>query len=371
MTHFLWSASSSGQCHYKVAWLECCFPKCEGGLGFKELLSWNDAAVLHQIWRINNKENSLWIKWLYATFLNSKPFWYMKIPSKTSWGFRKILNSRAKCLPFISYQLGPESNFLLWNDPWHNGKSLLETLGREILSIMQSDSMEKVVSMIGSSTWQNLSSNHVLAMEFRHICSQIHARRHDKILWNGCSYNSLGISDIWNTIRTRKLAPSWIGMIWHKFSVSKFSIMMWLIMKQRLLTKDRMARFGMTVNQSCLLCYNSLETHIHLFTECNYTKSIMHAWDVDFSLNWQCLNHGTIFNSGLEATKQMMTYLFIAAAWHAIWLERNSRCHVTGHALPPCHLIHDIKRRTREKLFSVKTFQKKCSRDPTLALLLY
>lgn len=218
LSHYLWGASISGPCQFKVAWQDCCYPKKEGGLGFKDLIIWNDAAVLHQIWRIVKKDKSLWITWLYETFFNSKPFWYMKIPSKCAWSLQKIFKHRDKCLPFVSYQIGSDSNFLLWNDPWLHGRSLLQTLGRDILSIMQSDNMEKVGSLFSSSPRKNanMMSNHVLAIEFRRLCSTITTHSRDDILWNGQRASTVSISEVWNTIRQHISPPPgliWFGMV--------------------------------------------------------------------------------------------------------------------------------------------------------------
>lgn len=54
MARFLWSNNLSGPCQFKVAWVDCCLPKDEGGFGFKELLSWNKSSIIFQICRIAN-----------------------------------------------------------------------------------------------------------------------------------------------------------------------------------------------------------------------------------------------------------------------------------------------------------------------------
>lgn len=52
----------------------------------------------------------------------------MNIPSKASWCVRQILNLRHVGLRFIKYQVGVDSQFSLWLDPWVNGESLLSRL---------------------------------------------------------------------------------------------------------------------------------------------------------------------------------------------------------------------------------------------------
>ena len=119
MAKFLWKGDLVGSCHFKVSWKHCCYRKSEGGLGFKELLGWNQSAVWLQVWRIIKcSDDSLWIHWIHKCFLKNRAFWTMKIPSNCPWSLRKILNARPHFSGHIRYQVGRESNFLLWHDPW-------------------------------------------------------------------------------------------------------------------------------------------------------------------------------------------------------------------------------------------------------------
>lgn len=57
ITRFLWSGKLSGPCQFKVAWVYCCFPKLESGLGFRDLFKLNSSAVIFQLWRIISRAN--------------------------------------------------------------------------------------------------------------------------------------------------------------------------------------------------------------------------------------------------------------------------------------------------------------------------
>ena len=49
LAKFLWGGSLEGPCLYKVAWVDCCLTKQEGGLGIRDLFEWNKAAILFQV----------------------------------------------------------------------------------------------------------------------------------------------------------------------------------------------------------------------------------------------------------------------------------------------------------------------------------
>ncbi|CAL1400664.1 unnamed protein product [Linum trigynum] len=48
----------------KVAWKHVALPKEEGGLGFRDLWSWNQACLARHIWAVLADQETLWIAWL-------------------------------------------------------------------------------------------------------------------------------------------------------------------------------------------------------------------------------------------------------------------------------------------------------------------
>lgn len=52
----LWAGSKP-----KVAWVDICTPKNEGGLGLRDTKTWNKAMLFNVLWDIHSNKNSLWI----------------------------------------------------------------------------------------------------------------------------------------------------------------------------------------------------------------------------------------------------------------------------------------------------------------------
>ncbi|KAJ6871911.1 hypothetical protein NC651_031103 [Populus alba x Populus x berolinensis] len=52
LSAFLWKGTSMSHTGAKVAWHSVCYPLSEGGLGIKNLKTWNKAAVLKHIWNL-------------------------------------------------------------------------------------------------------------------------------------------------------------------------------------------------------------------------------------------------------------------------------------------------------------------------------
>ena len=58
---YLWQGKESTVKGARVSWKTICYPKSEGGLGIKDLDSWNKACIIQNIWAIITQSGSLWI----------------------------------------------------------------------------------------------------------------------------------------------------------------------------------------------------------------------------------------------------------------------------------------------------------------------
>lgn len=84
--HFLWNSKSS-----LVAWKDICVPKCEGGLGLKDLKCWNSCLLIKTLWDIDEKKDTLWVQWIHQEFLHSNSIWQRQMRSDDSPLMKKLL----------------------------------------------------------------------------------------------------------------------------------------------------------------------------------------------------------------------------------------------------------------------------------------
>ncbi|KAK1369694.1 hypothetical protein POM88_035786 [Heracleum sosnowskyi] len=290
----------------------------------------------------------------------------MEINRQCSWCLKKILKARTMAVSYIRYQVGRDSSFDFWHDPWVNNKPLLAQFPRGIISILDSFPEAKASYHISAGHWHVSYSNHVDAMAVRALLSLVPIHDTDSIHWGNCKACRLSISEIQNTIRTPSVRPGWYNVVWPKTVVPKFSCLLWLVMKQRLLTRDRMVRFHMNVPQHCVLCVHGIESHAHLFSECPYTRIIMQHSPCPITRSWMEFSLGNVTAQTVSNTEKQVTYLFIAAACHAIWKERNARVHQTAHAFSAHVLANLVKRNVREKLLTCTALLHSIRLDPRL-----
>lgn len=66
----------------------------------------------------------------------------------------------------------------------------------------------------------------------------------------------------------------WYKIIWHQNRIPKCAFITWLVMHERLLTKDSLLRFGIQADQECSICHQAEESIPHLFFDCAITKQV-------------------------------------------------------------------------------------------------
>lgn len=285
------------------------------------------------------------------------------------WCVRKLFNARSDAINFITYRISPRSTILLWHDPWIGHQPLSLQFGNEIVSITQSINLATVSSIIRNGDWDIGGLNHVLAIELRHLLNSCPINTEDKIFWEG--ETRVNLSAIWNSIRSRGTPPPWINSIWHPLIINNFAVFMWLALKNRLLTKDRMNLFGHNVLPGCVLCYCHNETAEHLFFSCPYTYLILKECPLLVSNSWNEWLQDRFFQGNHTQIRTQLGYLYISVMIYYIWRECNDRVHQNGRGKSVSQILSCVKIVVRERVISSKAFKTCIAKNPTIRLLLY
>lgn len=56
-------------------------PTKKGGLGIKDHVMWNEAAIAKYVWNVAENEDNLWVKWIDRIYLKGGD-WWTHIPSR-------------------------------------------------------------------------------------------------------------------------------------------------------------------------------------------------------------------------------------------------------------------------------------------------
>ncbi|GFS37912.1 hypothetical protein Acr_00g0054780 [Actinidia rufa] len=94
--NFLWGGKCLVSKKALVAWDSICRPKMEGVLGFKNLEAWNLALLAKNLWNIQDKKDSLWVRWVHQYYLQNTSIWEYTRKKQDSAMLKKVLLIRDK-----------------------------------------------------------------------------------------------------------------------------------------------------------------------------------------------------------------------------------------------------------------------------------
>ncbi|XP_057548044.1 uncharacterized protein LOC130826473 [Amaranthus tricolor] len=135
------------------------------------------------------------------------------------------------------------------------------------------------------------------------------------------------IKGVYNQLQPTGISVPWSRPVWCRFSVPKHRFITWLTMRGRLHTRDRLLKFNLVDDATCVLCKTDIETHDHLFFNCSSTvvilKQVMQWLDCNFQTHslQHLLQKG--WNIKGARLKKLTVVVAIAATVYAIWKLRN------------------------------------------------
>ena len=337
---FLWSGSPNQTHKAKVAWGDLCCPLEEGGLGIRKLRDSSKVFALSLIWRIISKKSSLWVSWIQQYLLRQNSFWEVREDAKSSWIWRKLLKLRSLAYQFTRVEVKDGRNAFFWFDNWLQSGRLINITGAVGTCYLGIARNARVCEAVTQAQWS------VRGHRSRHF-HELHARiqrepvpddqqGQDVIMWKHSDDNFkpwFSSARTWDQIRQKKATAFWYKSVWFMQGVPRFSFIVWLDVRNRLSTGDRMRAWG--IHEGFPLCGERDETRDHVFFECPYSFTVWdklanrlsgNRTDPDWMTSLQFLSA----NNLQIMDKILLKMVFQATIYH-FWQERNRRRHQTGH----------------------------------------
>ena len=125
--------------------------------------------------------------------------------------------------------------------------------------------------------------------------------------------------------------PIWTCLMFKNAARPKAYFTMWIMMNQRLVTVDRLAKWGVVVEKTCVLCKSADENVEHLFMQCNFARRMwgrLLTWiekQNTVSMAWEHFMQWCIVHGKGKSSASPMFKTILAEGIHGLWMERNSR----------------------------------------------
>ena len=367
---FLWSGPELKTSKANVRWCDVCLPKKEGGLGLRPLKEINTVLCLKLLWRLFSNRSSLWVKWIQCYLIRKGSFWSMKNSVNAgSWMLRKILKLRDLAKHYLRMEVHNGKDTSFWYDSWSPLGCLKDLLGERGtigLGITENACVGEVL-LTHRTRRHRLDVLNEVERELGALRSRSNYDDDDMALWrqDGNRFaNTFSTKKTWLCMRQAQPSCNWNKGVWFPQSTPKFSFILWVAIRNRLQTCDRMQQWNTSLDTTCVLCQDEQEACHHLCFKCRYSskvwkKLIGGILKESFTVEWsEILDIVSQSRSSFSATELFIIRCTFQALLHSVWMERNARRH--GEQPREVRvLIKCVDKLIRLKLFAVKGKGKK------------
>ncbi|CAL1358963.1 unnamed protein product [Linum trigynum] len=169
-------------------------------------------------------------------------------------------------------------------------------------------------------------------LKLRDVISLWMKKQNGKVYWDSKEMMVYSIRRVWETLRNKAPKVSWYKLVWGRNCPPRFSLIVWLILKKAIITKDKLQKWGKIRDASCPLCDLSIESREHLFVHCSYSRCLAEDLRCNLLLHpdWETMV-SAMTQVGSTRTRERHALLWCLLLTF-IWKER-------------CGLIHGVQRR--------------------------
>lgn len=117
---FPWKGNIEGLNSARVSWETVVLTKRQGGLGVKDLYTWNKACTLRLLWLLFFRPDSVWVQWFKEVILKGSVhnYWTTTPKQSYSWLVNKLLKLKQVVFPLIKLRLQNGETARFWSDNW-------------------------------------------------------------------------------------------------------------------------------------------------------------------------------------------------------------------------------------------------------------
>jgi hypothetical protein len=332
-----------------AAWEMVCKPKENGGLGIINFSKKNDALLMKHLHKFYNKAQVPWVQLVWHSYYNNSIPHAMKLCGSFWW--RDVIKLADNFRDVSSVIPGSGDSIMFWTDKWEiagSSQPLCHRFPR--LFSYALDEKLSASQVYGAKDKTHLFHLPLSTQAYGELCTLQQLMQNNplsgeldkwKYLW-GDAYKP---ACYYSYIHSHIQAPPVYKWIWKSACVMRTKVFAWLLLSDRLNTRDLLQRrqWKVTDDTHCVLCVNrDYEERFHLFFTCNFSRRVWAYLQIDWSL-------GADIQTAMSAArrdfgKPFFIEVMILACWH-IWKQRNGK--IFQHERPTfsrwrSNFIHDI-----------------------------
>ncbi|KAL4367556.1 hypothetical protein GQ457_05G010050 [Hibiscus cannabinus] len=276
-----------------LKWEKMCLPKDEGGMGFKDLYSFNKALIAKQTWRILKTPERI-LKGIY--FSNGNIF-KAQPGHNPSWAWRSILSGIDVIKLGAMWSIGNGKNTLIWDDRWIPGMRNLavETARPERCDV----SLVAHLFCTNERKWNVSKLQQLFSRKEVCLITAIPIAGHsvcDEFVWIHNKSGEHSVKSGYRAIMDSKIdeaspGPSYVSSqdttlwrsVWNLKVPPKIRNFVWKVCKNIAPTKDNLVKRFVPISPLCGRCCTEVENIEHVLFFCPYAQAVWRASEFSYS----------------------------------------------------------------------------------------
>ncbi|GJU33568.1 RNA-directed DNA polymerase, eukaryota, reverse transcriptase zinc-binding domain protein [Tanacetum coccineum] len=215
---------------------------------FKRFL-WNNGescnGKVKVAWMDVSKKESLWVKWINVVKFKIRSVWDVAIDLKDSRGWKCILNLRNMVGEHMRFKIGNGKSVNVWHDKWNSEWSLASKISKKEIFYAGFKDHDCIADMKDAKGWKWPTDWMSKYPWLKDVKDLVLNDCPDKPIWVDNDGNSRNFSTavVWKDIRGNGVSVDWKDIVWHTNCIPKHTFILWLAVKKKLSTQDRMSKW--------------------------------------------------------------------------------------------------------------------------------
>jgi hypothetical protein len=309
-------------------------PKGLGGLGFRDLHSFNLAMIAKQGWNIMTKPHTLVARIYKARYFPNSSFFDSKIGHNPSYAWRGIWKARQVLMKGCRWSIGGGNSIKVMGDPWlrdKDGAWLPSPQIQGVHNFTVHDLMIPNLKMWDKMKLESLFPSYIVNRIMETPLFDM--VENDKLTWIDSPYGLYSVKSGYKLLRhisgkddTTSTNNGWQSL-WKINAPPKAKHLLWRVCKECLPTRVRLQGRGVSCPLSCPLCDHGNEDDGHVLFDCDVSIQARDAAGID-------QHQFSLLNRTVSITETILNFcanvdsdtagIFAVLVW-VLWQNRNDK----------------------------------------------
>ncbi|KAL3839206.1 hypothetical protein ACJIZ3_023797 [Penstemon smallii] len=336
VSSFWWDDKDAKKIHW-LKWDSLCSSKRDGGMGFRDLSSFNMALLAKQAWRILVSPNSLLSRIFRARYFPHSHLLDAPLGSNPSLTWRGIRESLRFISAGLRWRIGNGNSVRIWGDKWLPRPHSFRVTTPP--SIIPEDSTISVLFDADCGSWNRQLVESIFSEEEAQLILSIPLGStvgEDRILWHFERSGLFSVKSAYRLIRdisrmdleartggpSTRMARDW-NWIWKLAAPPKVRLFLWNCCSGTLPVCEKLKQRRVPIEAFCPRCDHEIESILHCLLRCSYARQIWALSGVPYHTYNSDTNDTEAWLCSIRSKTDAKQFGWIAIMLWWIWYARN------------------------------------------------